>query len=148
MPDDRLIVGLDLPDAAAARAMADTLGDEVSFYKIGLGLLASGGLDLAHGLKAEGKRVFLDLKLFDIGATVAAAVRGLAALVERVDLEPAVVGAEAGGPDDGGHARAGEIELADGVEGGGGQRPERVRLGLLRQVESRAGDVLVGLLEQ
>jgi len=78
MSDDRLIVGLDLPDAAAARAMADTLGGDVGFYKIGLGLLASGGLDLAYGLKAEGRRVFLDLKLFDIGATVTAAVRSLA----------------------------------------------------------------------
>lgn len=80
MSDDRLIVGLDLPDAAAARAMAATLGDEVGFCKIGLALLASGGLDLARELKASGRRVFLDLKLFDIGATVEAAVRGLAGL--------------------------------------------------------------------
>jgi orotidine-5'-phosphate decarboxylase len=77
MPDDRLIVGLDLADAAAARALVTTLGDDVGFYKIGLGLLAAGGLDLARELKAEGKRVFLDMKLFDIGATVTAAVRGL-----------------------------------------------------------------------
>jgi orotidine-5'-phosphate decarboxylase len=79
MPDDRVIIGLDLPDARAARAMAGRLGDAASFYKIGLGLLASGGLDLARELKAGGKRVFLDLKLFDIGATVEAAVRGLTA---------------------------------------------------------------------
>jgi orotidine-5'-phosphate decarboxylase len=78
--DDRLIVGLDLPDAAAARALVTALGPEVGFYKIGLGLLARGGLDLARELKAEGKRVFLDLKLFDISATVEAAVRGLADL--------------------------------------------------------------------
>jgi orotidine-5'-phosphate decarboxylase len=77
MPDDRLIVGLDLPDASAARDLVSTLGEEVQFYKLGLGLLATGGLDLARRLKAEGKRVFLDLKLFDIGATVTAAVRGL-----------------------------------------------------------------------
>ena len=52
--DDRLIVGLDLPDAAAARALAETLGDDVGFYKIGLGLLATGGLDLARA--AQGRR--------------------------------------------------------------------------------------------
>jgi orotidine-5'-phosphate decarboxylase len=77
MPDDRLIVGLDLPDADAARAMAAALGDDVSFYKVGLGLIPRGGLDLARELKDRGKRVFLDLKLFDISATVEAAVRNL-----------------------------------------------------------------------
>lgn len=76
-PDPRLILGLDLPDAAQARAMAERLAGEVGFFKIGLGMLASGGLDLASGLKGEGARVFLDLKLFDISATVTAAVRGL-----------------------------------------------------------------------
>ncbi|MFO1144094.1 MAG: orotidine-5'-phosphate decarboxylase [Amaricoccus sp.] len=81
MPDDRLIVGLDLPDAAAARAMVATLGEAVGFYKVGLGLLADGGLALAADLRRSGKRVFLDMKLFDIGATVAAATRGI---VERV----------------------------------------------------------------
>ena len=59
--------------------MAETLGDAVSFYKIGLGMLTSGGLALANELKAEhGKRIFLDMKLFDISATVESAVRGLA----------------------------------------------------------------------
>ncbi len=77
MADDRLIVGLDLPDVGAAREMVALLGNEIGFYKVGLGLLASGGLDLATELKAAGKRVFLDMKLFDIGATVGAATRGL-----------------------------------------------------------------------
>ncbi|MCC6008318.1 MAG: orotidine-5'-phosphate decarboxylase [Rhodobacteraceae bacterium] len=78
--DDRLIVALDLPHAVAGLDMAGRLGDAVSFYKIGLGMLTGGGLALARELKDEhGKRVFLDLKLFDIGATVEAAVRGLAA---------------------------------------------------------------------
>jgi orotidine-5'-phosphate decarboxylase len=77
--DDRLIVALDLPDAMAGLEMADRLGDAVSFYKIGLGMLTGGGLALANELADErGKRIFLDLKLFDIGATVEAAVRGLA----------------------------------------------------------------------
>jgi len=79
MPDDRLIVALDLPDALSGLNLATQLGDAVSFYKIGLGMLTGGGLALAQELKDEhGKRIFLDMKLFDIGATVEAAVRGLA----------------------------------------------------------------------
>lgn len=78
MPDDRLIVALDVPDAEEARALTHRLGELVGFYKIGLGLLASGGLSLAHALKVSGKRVFLDLKLFDISATVERAAAGLA----------------------------------------------------------------------
>ncbi|MGB7317483.1 MAG: orotidine-5'-phosphate decarboxylase [Planktotalea sp.] len=79
MSDDRLIVALDVPNALEGLKMAETLGDSVSFYKIGLGMLTGGGLALAGELKAEmGKRIFLDMKLFDIGATVEAAVRGLA----------------------------------------------------------------------
>lgn len=79
MPDDRLIVALDVPDALFGLKLAEDLGDAVSFYKIGLGMLTGGGLALANELKAEhGKRIFLDMKLFDIGATVEAAVRGLA----------------------------------------------------------------------
>lgn len=81
---DRLIVALDLPDAHAGLVLADRIGDACSFYKIGLGMLTGGGLALARELKDErGKRVFLDMKLFDIGATVEAAVRGLA----RFDLD-------------------------------------------------------------
>lgn len=77
--DDRLIVALDVPNALAGLELADQLGDAVGFYKIGLGMLTGGGLALANELKSErGKRVFLDMKLFDIGATVEAAVRGLA----------------------------------------------------------------------
>ncbi|MEM6579351.1 MAG: orotidine-5'-phosphate decarboxylase [Pseudomonadota bacterium] len=78
-PDDRLIVALDLPHALAGLEMAKSLGEAVSFYKIGLGMLTGGGLALANELKQDhGKRIFLDMKLFDIGATVEAAVRGLA----------------------------------------------------------------------
>ncbi|MDD8022998.1 MAG: orotidine-5'-phosphate decarboxylase [Paracoccaceae bacterium] len=77
--DDRLIVALDVPNAIAGLELARVLGDSVSFYKIGLGMLTGGGLALANELKDEhGKRIFLDMKLFDIGATVEAAVRGLA----------------------------------------------------------------------
>jgi orotidine 5''-phosphate decarboxylase, subfamily 1 len=76
-PDNRLIVALDLPDALQALQLVERLGDRVGFYKIGLGMLTGGGLALADELKQAGKRVFLDMKLFDIGATVEAAVRGL-----------------------------------------------------------------------
>lgn len=78
--DDRLIVALDVGNLVAGLALADRIGDAASFYKVGLGMLTGGGLALALELKHErGKRVFLDLKLFDIGATVEAAVRGIAA---------------------------------------------------------------------
>ena len=77
--DDRLIVALDVPNVVQGLDLADTLGDDVSFYKIGLGMLTGGGLALANELKEErGKRIFLDMKLFDISATIEAAVRGLA----------------------------------------------------------------------
>ena len=79
MADDKLIVAMDVPNAIDGLKMAEELGDAVSFYKIGLGMLTGGGLALANELKAEfGKRIFLDMKLFDIGATVEHAVRGLA----------------------------------------------------------------------
>ncbi len=79
MSDDRLIVALDVPNALAGLNLAGEIGDAVSFYKIGLGMLTGGGLALANELKQDhGKRIFLDMKLFDIGATVEDAVRGLA----------------------------------------------------------------------
>ncbi len=104
MADERLIVGLDVADAAAAEALVAALGDAVGFYKIGLGLIAAGGLELAGSLKARGKRVFLDLKLFDIGATVTRAVRGLAGRFEpdflTVHGDPHVVEAAVAGRGD------------------------------------------------
>lgn len=79
MADDRLIVAMDVTNAVAGLDLAAALGDSVNFYKIGLGMLTGGGLALANELKQEhGKRIFLDMKLFDIGATIEAAVRGLA----------------------------------------------------------------------
>ena len=77
--DDRLILALDVPNIVQGLELAARLGDAVSFYKIGLGMLTGGGFALANELKAEhGKRIFMDLKLFDIGATIETAVRGLA----------------------------------------------------------------------
>ncbi|MEM7440643.1 MAG: orotidine-5'-phosphate decarboxylase [Pseudomonadota bacterium] len=78
MADDRLIVALDVPNIVGGLDLADRLGDTVSFYKIGLGMLTGGGFALANELKDRGKRVFLDMKLFDIGATVERAVAGIA----------------------------------------------------------------------
>lgn len=76
--DDRLITALDVPNALEGLQLAQAIGDACSFYKIGLGMLTGGGLALARELIDEmGKRVFLDMKLFDIGNTVEAAVRGL-----------------------------------------------------------------------
>ncbi|NBB98438.1 MAG: orotidine-5'-phosphate decarboxylase [Alphaproteobacteria bacterium] len=101
MPDDRLIVALDVPNAVAGLDMAARLGDAVSFYKIGLGMLTGGGLALANELKQEhGKRIFLDMKFFDIPATVENAVRGIAAYeldFLTVHGDPSVVAAARAG---------------------------------------------------
>ncbi|MEL7215582.1 MAG: orotidine-5'-phosphate decarboxylase [Pseudomonadota bacterium] len=75
--DRRLIVALDMPNALEAETFVNQLGPRVDFYKIGLGMLTGGGLALAIELKERGHAVFLDMKLFDIGATVEAAVQGL-----------------------------------------------------------------------
>lgn len=79
MSDDRLIVALDVANAVQGLNLVEKLGDDVGFYKIGLGMLTGGGLALANELiQEQGKRIFLDMKLFDISATVETAVRGLA----------------------------------------------------------------------
>lgn len=75
---DALIVALDVPNAIAGAKMVERIGDAASFYKIGLGMLTGGGFALAMELKDAGKRIFIDLKLFDIGATIEAAVGGIA----------------------------------------------------------------------
>jgi orotidine-5'-phosphate decarboxylase len=71
---DRLIVALDMPTVEEAQRLVANLDDTVSFYKVGLELLFAGGLGLAESLKTQGKRVFLDMKLLDIGTTVERAV--------------------------------------------------------------------------
>ena len=75
---DRLIFAMDVPDCDRARELADELSDSVSFYKIGLELMMSGGyFELLDWLLARDKKVFADLKFFDIPATVGSAVRQL-----------------------------------------------------------------------
>ncbi|MBN8281029.1 MAG: orotidine-5'-phosphate decarboxylase [Gammaproteobacteria bacterium] len=78
-PRDRLIFALDVPDATEARQVVEQLGDSVTFYKLGLELMAAGGyFELVDWLLARDKRVFADLKLFDVPATVSRAVSLLA----------------------------------------------------------------------
>jgi orotidine-5'-phosphate decarboxylase len=79
-PRERLIVALDLSSVEAAEAMVARLGDAVSFYKIGYQLAYAGGLGYAQKLADAGKRVFLDLKLHDIGNTVAHGVKSISRL--------------------------------------------------------------------
>ena len=103
MADPRLIVALDVPTRARAEALVDALGDSVSFYKIGLQLLASGGMDLARAMKAPGRRLFLDWKLHDIGATVERATAAITASGAcdflTVHAEPQVLAAGVRGRD-------------------------------------------------
>jgi orotidine-5'-phosphate decarboxylase len=77
---DRLIVALDVSSVAAAQAIVARLGDTVKFYKIGYQLAYAGGLPLAEQLAQSGKKIFLDLKLHDIGNTVARGVESVAKL--------------------------------------------------------------------
>jgi orotidine-5'-phosphate decarboxylase len=79
-PRDRLIVALDVPSLAAAETMIARLGDSVTFYKIGYQLAYAGGLPLVRQLSDAGKKVFADLKLHDIGNTVARGVESIAGL--------------------------------------------------------------------
>ncbi len=79
-PRDRLIVALDVPTVAAAEAMVGRLGETVRFYKIGYQLVFAGGLSFAERLVQAGRQVFLDMKLHDIGNTVARGVESVAKL--------------------------------------------------------------------
>src|ERR1700758_4149345 len=79
-PRERLIVALDVSSVEAAQAMVARLGDAVSFYKIGYQLAFGGGIGYAHSLIDAGKQVFVDLKLHDIGNTVAQGVKSVARL--------------------------------------------------------------------
>jgi orotidine-5'-phosphate decarboxylase len=98
-PRERLIAALDVPDAARARALAERLGDAVSFYKIGLELFSAGGyLELLQWLRARGSKVFADLKLYDIPETVRRAVaslRGSGATFLTVHAERSIMEAAA-----------------------------------------------------
>ena len=104
---DKLIVALDLPTPDDAARMIATLGDSVSFYKIGMELVYGGGLPLAERLVGDGKKVFLDLKLHDIPATVekaAAQVARLGATFLTVHAFPQTMKAAKAGVGNGGPA--------------------------------------------
>jgi orotidine-5'-phosphate decarboxylase len=79
LPNDRLIVALDVPSVEQAKSLIDTLGNSVGVYKIGLELLFSGGFALARELADQGRTVFVDAKLLDIEATVERATAAIAA---------------------------------------------------------------------
>lgn len=102
--DDRLIIALDLPDTEKARVIINHIGDLGAFYKIGYQLMPIGGLGLARDLSARGKKVFLDFKFHDIGATVERGVKSVCKLggdFLTVHAEPDVLhGAIAGRGDD------------------------------------------------
>lgn len=102
--DSRLIIALDLPGTDKAQDVIDRIGDAGNFYKIGYQLMPVGGLDLAQRLTAQGKKVFLDFKFHDIGATVERGVQSVCKLggdFLTVHAEPDVLkGAVAGRGDD------------------------------------------------
>ena len=106
--DSRLIIPLDMPTRAAAERLIGCLDETVSFYKVGLQLLASEGMALAHDVSRQGKQVFLDWKLHDIGAMVeratAAIVASGACDLLTVHAEPQVMAAAVKGR--GGETRA------------------------------------------
>jgi orotidine-5'-phosphate decarboxylase len=77
---DRLIVSLDLPNAAEAQKIVSALGESVSYYKVGKQLFTAAGPALVRDLVGSGRKVFLDLKFHDIPNTVAAAVRSASEL--------------------------------------------------------------------
>lgn len=104
LSNDRLIVALDLPTTTAAETLIDRLGEDASFYKIGYQLFPLGGYALAQRLGEAGKKVFIDAKLFDIGATVERGVKSLTVLgadLLTVHADPDTLkGAVAGRGDD------------------------------------------------
>src|ERR1700679_2643244 len=103
--DPRLIVALDVPTRAEAERLTEAIGDAVVFYKVGLQLLSVGGMETARELKRRGRKVFLDWKLHDIGATVERAAAAIAAAEAgdflTVHAEPQVLAAAVRGCDGG-----------------------------------------------
>ncbi|MFA7263182.1 MAG: orotidine-5'-phosphate decarboxylase [Caulobacter sp.] len=151
--DPRLIVALDLPSRAEAEAMVETLGDSVGFYKIGLQMLAVGGMDMARDLKARGRQVFLDWKLHDIGATVekaAAAIVGSGACdLLTVHAEPQVLAAAVKGRDGDRQARILGVTVLTSLNGqdlariGYGMGVEQLVERRIRQVIDAGADGVV-----
>ncbi|WOI53358.1 orotidine-5'-phosphate decarboxylase [Parvularcula sp. LCG005] len=104
-PSDRLIIALDVPSIDEAASIVDRIGEAGHFYKIGYQLFPLGGYDLARSLVAAGRKVFIDAKLLDIGATVERGVKSLTSIgatVLTVHSDPDTIkGAVAGRGDSG-----------------------------------------------
>ena len=142
-PRERLIVALDMPDVAQAQKLVDEIGDGVTFYKVGMELFAAAGNDCVRSLIDRGKRVFLDMKYYDIGETVKRAVAVAAksgATFVTVHAVGQVMRRRVGGFGD----RAQGIPLhecrADGCESSVGG----TMVAVLRALEQSSGLLLVG----
>ncbi len=113
---DRLIVALDVPEVAAASALADRLAGQVGMFKIGSQLFSAGGIEVVRRLVGRSERVFLDLKYHDIPNTVAGAVRAACALgVDLVDV----------------HALGGTKMIAAAAQAKAGQRTRLLAITIL-----------------
>lgn len=153
MADPRLILPLDLPSRAKAEEMVERLGEAVSFYKIGLQLLATGGMDMARDLKARGRQVFLDWKLHDIGATVEKATAAIVATGAcdflTVHAEPQVLKAAVRGRDGQTSARILGVTVMTSLTGqdlaemGYGLGVEALVARRIRQVQDAGADGVV-----
>ena len=123
---DRLIVALDQPDLPRALAHVDRIGDSVLWYKVGLQLFAASGRDAVRALADRGKRIFLDLKLHDIPATVEKAVSALEGLpVSLLTIHAA------GGP----AMIAAASKAAHQLKGAGGESPRVLAVTMLTSLD-------------
>jgi orotidine-5'-phosphate decarboxylase len=150
-PRDRLIVGLDVATTEEAEALVQRLGDSVVFYKIGFELAVAGGLVLAEKLAHSGKKVFVDLKLHDIGATVEKATRNVARLgasILTVHAYPQTLRAAAEGRGDSGLKVLGVTVLTswdaeDVREAGFSEGPEALVARRVRQTRDAGVDGVI-----
>lgn len=150
-PRDRLIVGLDVATTEEAESLVQRLGDSVTFYKIGFELAVAGGLVLAEKLAYSGKKVFVDLKLHDIGATVEKATRNVARLgasILTVHAYPQTLRAAAEGRGDSGLKVLGVTVLtswdaSDVAEAGFSEGPEELVARRVRQTRDAGVDGVI-----
>jgi orotidine-5'-phosphate decarboxylase len=153
LADPRMIVALDLPTRAEAEDLVETLGDAVSFYKIGLQLLATEGMAMARDLRARGRSLFLDWKLHDIGTTVEKAAAAIVATgacdLLTVHAHPQVLKAAVKGRDGDKQARILGVTVLTSLTGqdlaemGYGMGVEALVERRIRQVQDAGADGVV-----